>query len=172
VQRLMDAVDHFFCSLAADQRRRACGILLSVQAATVPWGFRRSRPRGPDAGRRPGGAEFPQMPPSAIDADVLDALLPAESMAEAILAWADRVIADTRNEPSESPEFDAHLRTILDILRAKVGHDFRCYKPNTLVRRIRRRMTMGKISSFPTMPASCTRTPMRSGFCKKTCSSG
>ena len=39
---------------------------------------------------------------------------------------------------------EAGLRPVLDILRAGVGHDFSCYKPSTLVRRIRRRMTLGK----------------------------
>jgi PAS domain S-box-containing protein len=52
------------------------------------------------------------------------------------------------SNPVESPEFDAHLRAILDILRVKVGYDFRCYKPDTLVGRIRRRMTLGKIATF------------------------
>ena len=47
-----------------------------------------------------------------------------------------------------SPEMDAGLKAILDILRARVGHDFRCYKPGTLLRRIRRRMTLGKIATM------------------------
>ena len=64
---------------------------------------------------------------------VVDAVLDADAMAEAIAALTERVIADTRSDPAESPEFDANLRAILDILRTKVGHDFRCYKPTTLV---------------------------------------
>jgi PAS domain S-box-containing protein len=50
--------------------------------------------------------------------------------------------------PSESPGFDVHLRAILDAVRTKVGHDFGCYKANTLVRRIRRRMLLAKIPTF------------------------
>ncbi len=48
---------------------------------------------------------------------------------------------------AESPGIDADLGAVLDILRTKVGHDFRCYKPSTLIRRIRRRMDLAKISS-------------------------
>jgi two-component system CheB/CheR fusion protein len=142
-------IDHFFCSLAADQRRRACGILLSGPGGDGTLGLSEIKAAG---GRTlvedPEGAEFPQMPQSAFDAGVVDAVLPAEAMAEAILTLAERVKADLRGDPAESPEFNAYLREVLDILRAKVGHDFRCYKPNTLVRRIRRRMTMGRIATF------------------------
>jgi len=166
-------VDHFFCSLAVDQRRRGCGILLSGTGGDGTLGLSEIRAAG---GRTlvedPGGAEFPQMPQSAIDAGVADAVLPAEAMAEAILTLAERVIADTRNGPAESPEFDAHLQTVLDILRAKVGHDFRSYKPNTLVRRIRRRMTMGKIATFADYARFLNENPDEVGLLQKTCSSG
>jgi len=142
-------IDHFFCSLGADQRRRGCGIVLSGTGSDGTLGLSEIKTAG---GRTlvedPGSAEFPDVQKSAIDAGVVDAFLPAEAMAEAIVAMAEQVIADTRNDPAESPEFDANLWVILDILRAKVGHDFRCYKPNTLVRRIRRRMTLGKIPTF------------------------
>ena len=142
-------IDHFFCSLAADRRRRACGIVLSGTSSDGILGLSEIKAAG---GRTfvedPGSAEFMDMPKSAVEAGVVDAVLPMDAMAEAIVALAERVIADTRNEPTESPEFDANLRTILDILRAKVGHDFHCYKPNTLVRRIRRRMTLGRVATF------------------------
>ena len=146
---LLMPIDHFFCSLAADQRGRGCGILLSGTGGDGILGLSEIKAAG---GRTfaedPGSADFSGMPQSAIDAGVVDAVLPVEAMAEAVVALAEQVKARTRNEPSESPEFDAHLRAILDILRAKVGHDFRCYKPNTLVRRIRRRMTLGRLETF------------------------
>ncbi len=142
-------IDHFFCSLAFDQRRRGCGILLSGTGGDGTLGLSEIKAGG---GRTfvedPGRAELPGTPQSAIDSGVVDAVLPAEAMVEAVVALAAQVVADTRNDPAESPEFDASLRAILEILRARVGHDFRCYKPNTLVRRIRRRMTLGKIATF------------------------
>jgi two-component system CheB/CheR fusion protein len=142
-------IDHFFCALAVDQRQRACGIVLSGTGSDGTVGLSEIKAAG---GRTlvedPGSAEYPDMPQSAIDAGAVDAVLPAEGMAEAIVARAKQVAEATRNEPSESPEFDADLRAVLDILRAKVGYDFRCYKPTTLVRRIRRRMTLAKVATF------------------------
>ena len=58
------------------------------------------------------------------------------------------MVAASQSETAASPEMDSGLKAILDILRAKVGHDFRCYKPGTLLRRIRRRMTLGKIATM------------------------
>ena len=142
-------IDHFFCSLAADQRGRGCGIVLSGSGSDGTLGLSEIKAAG---GRTlvedPGSADAPHMPQSAIDAGVADTVLPAEAMAAAIVALAGQATADSRSGPSESPEFDANLRAILDILRAGVGHDFRCYKPNTLVRRIRRRMTLAKVPTF------------------------
>jgi two-component system CheB/CheR fusion protein len=142
-------IDHFFCSLAFDQRRRGCGILLSGTGSDGNLGLSEIKAAG---GRTfvedPGSAELPGMRQSAIDAAMVDAVLPVEAMAKAIEALAEQMRAETQSEPAESPEFDANLGAILEILRAKVGHDFRCYKPNTLVRRIRRRMTLGRIATF------------------------
>ena len=77
------------------------------------------------------------------------AVLPADAIAALSPNPAGQVIAAaTRNDKAASPEADAGLRAILDILRARVGHDFRCYKPSTLLRRIRRRMTLGKIATM------------------------
>ena len=142
-------IDHFFCSLAVDQKRRGCGIVLSGAGSDGTIGLSEIKAAG---GRTlaedPKSAENPEMPRSAIEAAFVDEILPAGAMGGAIVAAARHVADETRNEPAESPEFDAGLRTILEMLRAKAGHDFRCYKPSTLVRRIRRRMTLGKISTF------------------------
>jgi PAS domain S-box-containing protein len=142
-------IDHFFCSLAADQRQRGCGVVLSGAGRDGTIGLSEIRASGGRTfAEEPASAEIPDMPRSAMEAGVVETVLPAKTMAGAIIAMAKQVAEDTRNEPVESPEFDAHLRSILDILRLKAGYDFRCYKPNTLVRRIRRRMTLAKTLTF------------------------
>jgi chemotaxis methyl-accepting protein methylase/signal transduction histidine kinase len=137
-------IDHFFCSLARDQGHRACGILFNGEGSDGTLGLSEIKSAGGKTLREePGGAGPYNMPQSEVDA-----VLPAEAMAEAIVALAGQVRAETRDEPAESPEFNADLRAVLEVLRAKVGHDFRCYKPNTLVRRIRRRMTLSKVPTY------------------------
>ena len=89
-------IDHFFCSLAADQRDRGCGILLSGPSRDGTLGLSEIKAAG---GRTivetPGGARIPNMPQSAIDAGVADAVLAADAMAEAVLDFAAQVTADT-----------------------------------------------------------------------------
>jgi PAS domain S-box-containing protein len=142
-------VDHFFCALAADQRRRACGIVLAGGGSDGTIGLSEIKAAG---GRTlvedPGGVEPSTTQRSDIDPAVVDAFLTAGFMADQILALAEQVTADTRGEPAEAPEYDADLRAVMEALRAGVGYDFGCYKPNTLVRRIRRRMTLAKIETF------------------------
>ena len=142
-------IDHFFCSLADDRRNRCCGILLSGGGGDGTLGLSEIRAAG---GRTivedPKNAKFPDMPQNAIAAGVADAVLPAAAIAAAVAELAGQVIAAARNDKATSQEADAGLRAVLDILRTRVGHDFRCYKPSTLVRRIRRRMTLGKIAAM------------------------
>jgi two-component system CheB/CheR fusion protein len=101
---LLMPIDHFFCSLAADQRGEVP--FLSGTGGDGILGLSEIKAAG---GRTfaedPGSADFSGMPQGAIDAGVVDAVLPVEAMAEAVVALAEQVKARTRNEPSESPEF-------------------------------------------------------------------
>ena len=146
---LLMPIDHFFCSLAADRRSRCCGILLSGDGSDGALGLSEIRAAGGRAiVEDPKGARFPDMPQNVIRAGVADAVLPGDAVAGAIADLAAQAIAAIQRETAASPEMDAGLKTILEILRARVGHDFRCYKPGTLLRRIRRRMTLGKIATM------------------------
>jgi len=146
---LLMPIDHFFCSLADDRRNRCCGILLSGGGGDGTLGLSEIRAAG---GRTivedPKNVKFHDMPQSATDAGVADAVLPSDAIAGAVAELAGQVIAAARNDKAASPEADAGLRAVLDILRARVGHDFRCYKPSTLLRRIRRRMTLKSIATM------------------------
>ena len=88
------------------------------------------------------------MPQTAIDAGVADAVLTAGAMAGAIAAAAEQAQEEIRRASANAQETNLDLRDILNILRAKIGYDFSGYKPNTLVRRIRRRMALGKFASY------------------------
>ncbi len=46
-----------------------------------------------------------------------------------------------------APQHDPGLQAVLDILRAKAGQDFSCYKPSTVARRIERRMALSKVAT-------------------------
>jgi PAS domain S-box-containing protein len=143
---LLMPIDHFFCALAADRGNRCCGIVLSGMGSDGTLGLSEIRAAG---GRTialdPKGVRFPDMPQGAIDAGTVDAVLPAEAIAEVLTKLAGQASAGNRGSASLDPE--TAIGAILEILRARVGHDFSCYKPNTLVRRIRRRMNLGSMTT-------------------------
>ncbi|HYA12749.1 MAG TPA: chemotaxis protein CheB, partial [Syntrophales bacterium] len=112
-------IDHFFCSLAVDQRRRSIGILLAGKGSDGTLGLSEIKAMG---GRTivedPGDVKYPTIAKSAIDAGVVDSILPAADMAEAVMKLAEQVIAEISKGQTESSYIDPDLRAILDILSA------------------------------------------------------
>ena len=137
-------IDHFFCALAADQKTKAVGIVLSGTGSDGNIGLSEIRAAG---GRTivedPQSAEFVDLPPGTIPAGVADQALPMEKIPEALLDLVSRMADQGRS--GEGGKMDADFRAILNILLVRTGHDFRCYKKSTLVRRIRRRMALNHL---------------------------
>ncbi|MDO9262322.1 MAG: CheR family methyltransferase, partial [Desulfosalsimonadaceae bacterium] len=139
-------IDHFFCSLATDLGALSCGILLSPVGSDGLLGLSELKAAG---GRTfvedPGGEASPGSPQNL---PIADRVLSVDAMAAEIAALAK--LAKTRSPGglAASLEFDQDLRVILDIVRTRVGHDFSAYKPSTMVRRIRRRMTLAKVAQY------------------------
>ncbi|MDD5168796.1 MAG: chemotaxis protein CheB [Syntrophales bacterium] len=142
-------IDHLFCSLAADKKRHACGIVLSGKGSDGTLGLSEIKAAGGmTIVEDPKIARHPEMSQSAIDAGVARSILPVKTIAEEIAALAKRANDEMCVDQTVSPGLDPNLRAILDILRIKVGHDFRCYKPNTIIRRVHRRMSLSKIETL------------------------
>jgi two-component system CheB/CheR fusion protein len=142
-------IDGFLRSLAADQRGRAIGIILSGTASDGTQGLAAIL----DAGgtslvQDPGSARYDGMPQSAIKAGVAkQVLLPEQMPAELLrlvkqIAAAPRLTALAATVPVRTLNA---LNKILLQLRATTGHDFSLYKKSTIGRRIQRRMTLHQI---------------------------
>jgi len=131
-------IDHFFCSLALHQGFRCVGVVLSGKESDGTFGLSEIKATG---GRTivqdPGEAQSPDMPKSAVSAGVVDLSLPAQRITDAIISWA-RLI----NKNTIPPDEASALRSVLALLRLRAGHDFRCYKHGTLLRRVERRRTI------------------------------
>lgn len=140
-QSLAMPIDLFFRSLAQDAGDRAMGVILS---GTGSDGSRAIRDIHDVGGivicESRESAKFDGMPQSAIDTGVVDEILPPESMPASLIRHARQqpIIAEI---DGQSPLPDA-MRELFRLLNEQCGIDFSHYKPNTVGRRIQRRITM------------------------------
>jgi two-component system CheB/CheR fusion protein len=133
------SVDIFFTALAQSHGPRAIGVILS--------GTGRDGTKGIEAIKAAGGITFAQddsaqqsgMPHSAISTGCVDLVMTPKEIAFEIAQLASVPNLAFSADPVEPPEsVDAILRIVYERLHI----DFSQYKPNTLHRRIRRRMAM------------------------------
>ncbi len=141
-------IDFFFRSLAEDLGERAVGIVLSGTGSDGALGLRTIKGEGGLAlAQSPETAEYDGMPRSAIATGIVDFVMPPAGMQARIKAYAGRAFG--QNNPADLPggSEEDQIKKILILLRSRTGNDFSQYKPNTIVRRIERRMAVQQIES-------------------------
>ncbi len=145
-------IDVLFSSLALDQGASAIGVVMSGMGTDGTFGLQALKAVGGlTVVQEPSSAQFDSMPRSAIGAGLADIVALPADMPDRIL---DRLARDgqstspsgesgadpTPDEPFDSPPDT--IETIFGLLRQRTRHDFSLYKPNTLNRRIERRMAI------------------------------
>ena len=154
------SIDIFFESLAQDQQERAIGIVLSGTATDGTQGLELIKAEGGITFAQDDSAKYDSMPRSAVAAGCVDFTLSPREIARELgriakhpLVARERPGGDTqRSSRSSEPHgvIAEHLgdenayKKILLLLRNYRGVDFSVYKPNTLQRRIARRMVLNK----------------------------
>src|SRR6478736_6875058 len=144
-QRL--SIDFFFRSLAQDQRERAMCVVLSGSGSDGTQGVRAIKAEGGMAmAQNPDSTEYDGMPRSAIGTGLIDYTLPPAEMAAQLISYAGYAL-NKRAVRNADPiaKADDVLKRIFELLRAHTGHDFSQYKPNTIGRRVERRMAVHQI---------------------------
>ncbi len=145
-------IDHFFKSLAADQKEAAIGVVLSGTATDGTFGLRAIKAEaGICFAQDEVSAKYPGMPASARAAGCVDFGLPPNKIAAELV----RIAKELRANPQVSPpppilpagSEGAYQKLIL-LLRNATGVDFTHYKPATIQRRVVRRMHLRKMSSL------------------------
>ncbi len=137
-------IDVFFRSLAQDAGTRAMGVILSGTGSDGSRGIRAIH----DAGgtvivQDPDTAKFDGMPRSAVDTGVVNYVVAPESIPRVILA--STTLQGSRLEPSLNGNVSEEgMNAIFRILRDEYGIDFSHYKPNTVTRRIERRLQLNQ----------------------------
>ena len=143
-------IDYFFRTLAQDQHERAIGIVLSGTGSDGTLGVRAiSGENGMTMAQSLETAEFDGMPRSAIGTSMVDFVLPPHEMPAQLMAYVEHVFGRKHVVPKETQPTQSNLlQKIFVLLRARTTHDFSLYKPNTILRRIERRMAVHQIASM------------------------
>lgn len=140
-------IDFFFKSLAKDQKEKAICIILSGTGSDGTAGLKTVKSYGGIVlVQLPEEAQYDGMPSSAIATGVVDDILPVSDLPQRLLTYIQHsyVRGYFGTEPIAINEPDA-FNDILAILHAQLGHDFRYYKQSTLIRRIKRRMSLQQL---------------------------
>lgn len=146
LERVPLPIDHFFRSLAEDQKQRAVGIILSGTGTDGTVGLRAIKDEsGMTIAQDPQSAKYQGMPRSAIAAGVVDVVQPVDQMAEPLRAYARSLAKPAVSLPEQ--EASQALQKIFILLRDRTGNDFSLYKDKTIHRRIERRMNVHQIEN-------------------------
>jgi len=143
-------IDFFFSSLAQDLKGLAIGIILSGTGSDGSQGVRAIKGEGGMVmAQSPESTEYDGMPRSAIATGLVDYILPAVEMPARLVAYTDHAFGTLTQQHQLSPAQDENgLKKIFLLLRAQTGHDFSQYKPNTIQRRIERRLAVHQIDTI------------------------
>lgn len=146
-------VDEFFRSLAHEQKERAIAVVLSGTGTNGSAGAQAIKAAGGLCiAQDPESAAFPGMPQSLIHAGYADQVLRPEEIPPLLLRYVTQPYLGLSPESggvAQALETQRlTLNEIIAIVRARTTHDFRPYKPGTLLRRIQRRMGLVGLSEL------------------------
>jgi two-component system CheB/CheR fusion protein len=136
------SIDAFFESLAKDQADRSVAVILSGTGSDGTQGVKAIKAAGGlIIAQDPETTQFDAMPSHVIQACLADFILAPSLMGPALLNFLQN---GTRTSYSTAAEEISHesLNIICHLVRAATGHDFSQYKPNTIQRRVHRRMAL------------------------------
>jgi two-component system CheB/CheR fusion protein len=143
-------IDSFFESVAYEFKDRSVGVVLSGSGSDGSRGARQIKSAG---GRvfvqTPETAKFESMPKAVLKSNIADGKGHPEELPELIvnhIAGKGAVPIRNRRHPTDDPYGD-----ILDLLQDRFGTDFQNYKPETIKRRLDRRLDLagyGTLSDY------------------------
>jgi two-component system CheB/CheR fusion protein len=145
-------IDLFFRTLAEAYAHLSIGVVLSGTGSDGTLGLRRIKEQGGiSIAQDLEEAEYDGMPQSAIEAGLVDFVLPIAEMPQKLIAireTSERIqIPPEGDKPPRGAEADA-LREVLALLRARTGHDFHNYKRSTILRRVARRLQVTNLDEI------------------------
>jgi two-component system CheB/CheR fusion protein len=153
-------IDHFFRSLAAEQKERAIGIILSGTGSDGSLGIRAIKGQGGMVmAQDDASTEFESMPLSAIATGLVDYEIPPVEMAPKLLDYVARIFGNAGTVDAEAENGEEGLRQLCTLLHSHTRHDFSLYKSKTLLRRAERRVAITHSKSLDAYIAFARRSP-------------
>jgi len=143
-------VDVFLRALAEARRHAAIGVILSGTANDGTLGLEAIKAQGGITFAQDKSAQQEGMPHSAIASGCVDFVLPPDEIAAEIarIARHPYVFSGADRKFDESSGQTSRFKQVLRLLNDSAGVDFTHYKPNTIYRRIARRMALSKLEGF------------------------
>ena len=146
---LRTPIDFFFRQLAADQKEKAIGIILSGMGSDGTLGLRAIKEQlGMAMVQDPASAKYDGMPRSAIGTGMADYVASAQELPAKLIQYTSHLPAIAEKRVSVEEEPSSGLEKVFVLLRAHGGNDFSCYKKSTIDRRIERRMGVHQFNSL------------------------
>ncbi len=144
--------DKFFESLAVERGNKAIAVVLSGADGDGSLGLKAIKVAGGVTfAQCEATAKFDSMPNTAVATGNVDFVLPPQAIAEE-LTNLSRSPFLFNSQPlqvaKELPDLGDAMTTIFALLRTATGVDFSDYKPNTLSRRLQRRMLLYKLENL------------------------
>jgi two-component system CheB/CheR fusion protein len=138
-------IDLFFTSLAIVHQTHAIGVILSGTGTDGTLGLKAIKDYGGITFvQDEESAAYPDMPNSAVQAGVVDFILPPHKIPEKLLEVTHIINTPTTVEENLPLGDEEAFRQINAVLRIRKGTDFTYYKQTTIRRRILRRMAINK----------------------------
>jgi len=145
------AIDYFFRTLAEDQKNKAIGVILSGTGSDGSHGLKAIKAEGGITfAQDENSAKHDGMVRSAIASGCVDYVLPPDLIAAELARLGNHpYVAPSTVPPEEAiPVPDDTLAQILRRIHSVTNVDLSLYKPNTIKRRILRRMLLNKADSL------------------------
>lgn len=146
-QGLSLPIDTFLRSLATEYGRNAIAVILSGTGSDGSRGIRAIHEAGGLViAQDEATANFDGMPRAAIDTGVVDVILPPSEMGSAIIDFMRGSPIEVVGADNFDPALaDDGVREIFRLLHTSYGIDFSFYKPNTVARRVERRLQLSRV---------------------------
>lgn len=141
-------IDYFFRSLAEDQGRKAICIILSGTGNDGTSGLRAiSKQKGLVIAQMAKSASYDVMPKSAINTGLVDYIFLPQQIYPFLINYVSHFGKDKTPLPASIAE---EIQEILSLLKNTTSHDFSLYKPNTIFRRIQKRLSILQLDNLST----------------------